>query len=360
LLLWDWDSDPDVDQKGWTETPVVFLVQRQNLARLQEELQGSRASILLKPVDPIVLQTVIDSMARVSYGRPAVFDDEQRDSDLLQYLLHTNLKLQEFEHDRTNFLARAVHDFRAPLTALHGYCGLLVEQKLGPLNPAQIELLERMQQSIKRVSRMTSAMFELSVGKQLERKPHLEVVDVEQCVQQALHDVLPVVDEKQIALSIQIDRPEVSPRWEVGQIVQVLINLVENACRFTPRYGSIEIRGYPTMFNASEDRAGASSSAIRLTSTSVASYQIDVRDSGTGIEAKFLPFIFEEYTSYSGGRDRSCGGLGLAICRMIVVGHGGKIWAESSAQGTVFSLVLPLHENVFHNNTKQMIASAVG
>jgi signal transduction histidine kinase len=361
LLLWDWDSDPDVGLKGWNpEAPVVFLVQRPHLARLQEELQGSPASILLKPVDPIVLQTVIDSIARVGHGRSAVFGDDQRDSDLLQYLLDANLKLQEFEHDRTNFLARAVHDFRAPLTALHGYCGLLVEQKLGTLNPAQIELLERMQQSVKRVSRMTSAMFELSVGKQLERKPHLEAVDVEQCVQQALHDVLPIVDEKQIALSIQVDRPDVSPRWETGQIVQVLINLVENACRFTPRYGSIEIRGYPLTFDASDDRTDLSSSAFRLTSSAVASYQIDVRDSGSGIEAKFLPFIFEEYTSYSGGRDRSCGGLGLAICRMIVAAHGGKIWAESSAQGTVFSFVLPMHDNVFHNNTKQMIASAVG
>jgi len=362
LLLWDWDSDPDVDIKGWNpEAPVVFLVQRQHLARLLEELQGSPASILLKPVDPILLQTVIDSIPRASDGRSAVFGDDQRDGDLLQYLLDANLKLQEFEHDRTNFLARAVHDFRAPLTALHGYCGLLVEQKLGPLNPAQIELLERMQQSVKRVSRMTSAMFELSVGKQLERKPHLEAVDVEQCVQQALHDVLPIVDEKQIALSIQVDRPDASPRWETGQIVQVLINLVENGCRFTPRYGSIEIRGYPVMFNASDDRIDSSSNAIRLTSSAVASYQIDVRDSGSGIEAKFLPFIFEEYTSYSGGRDRSCGGLGLAICRMIVSAHGGKIWAESSAQGTVFSFVLPMHENVFKdNNTKQMIASAVG
>jgi signal transduction histidine kinase len=363
LELWDYDSDQGVRLNGWNrESPVVFLVRRQHLAHLQEELQGFAASILLKPIDPIALKTVIELRSRAVRGSSVDPGNGQTGSDLLQYLLQANLKLQEFNQDRTNFLARAVHDFRAPLTALHGYCGLLVEQKLGSLNSAQIELLERMQLSVKRVSRMTSAMFELSVGKQLERKPRLEAVDVEQCVQQALHDVLPVVDEKQIALSVQIDRPTVPPRWETGQIVQVLVNLVENACRFTPRYGSIEVRGYPIVFNTPGDPMDT---ATRSTASAVASFRIDVRDSGSGIEPQFLPFIFEEYTSYSGGRDRSCGGLGLAICRMIVVAHGGKIWADSSARGTVFSVVLPLHENLFQNNTidpnpKQMIASAVG
>jgi signal transduction histidine kinase len=364
LVLWDYASDHGARLNGWNrESSIVFLVERQHLADLQEDLQGSPASILLKPIDPIILKTVIEFRSCGLSGDPR---NGQSESDLLQYLLQANLKLQEFNQDRTNFLARAVHDLRAPLTALQGYCGLLVEQKLGPLNSAQTELLERMQQSVKRVSRMASAMFELSVGKQLERKPRLEAVDVEQCVQQALHDVLPVADEKQITLSVEIDRPTVPPRWETGQIVQVLVNLVENACRFTPRFGSIEVRGYPVVLNTSDDRVDSvSSSATRLPSSAVASYRIDVRDSGPGIEAQFLPFIFEEYTSYSGSRDRSCGGLGLAICKMIVVAHGGKIWAESSAQGAVFSFVLPLHENVFQNNTvdpntKHLIATAVG
>jgi signal transduction histidine kinase len=341
LQFWDYDSEPQSGLIGWKpEAPVIFLVRRQNLTHLLEELKGSPASILLKPVDSTVLKTAVELRLQAAANGPG---NQQR--DLLQYLLLANLKLQEFDQDRTNFLARAVHDLRSPLTALHGYCGLLVEQRLGPLTAAQTELLERMQQSVKRVSRMASAMFELSVGKQIERKPHLAPVDVEQCVQRALQDVLPQADEKQIALSVQIDRPEVQPRWEAAQIEQVLVNLVENACRFTPRFGSIEIKGYPVT-----DESG---------------FRIDVRDSGTGIEAQHLPLIFEEYTSYSGSRDRSCGGLGLAICKMIVVGHGGRIWAESSAEGAVFSFILPLHDRIFHGNTaisdaKQLTATAAG
>jgi signal transduction histidine kinase len=68
---------------------------------------------------------------------------------------------------------------------------------------------------------------------------------------------------------------------------------------------------------------------------------VDIRDSGPGIPAEHLDRIFEEYTSYSGGQDRSGGGLGLAICRLILSRHGGRIWAESSSEGAVFSFVLP-------------------
>src|SRR5258708_36342625 len=100
-------------------------------------------------------------------------------NDLLDCLLHTNLKLQEYDQFRTNFLARAVHDFRTPLTSLCGYCGLLVDQRLGPLNKSQVDLLSRMQHSITRLSRLADAMFDLSVGRDVERGPDLQNGDVE-------------------------------------------------------------------------------------------------------------------------------------------------------------------------------------
>jgi len=61
-----------------------------------------------------------------------------------------------------------------------------------------------------------------------------------------------------------------------------------------------------------------------------------------GILPEHLDLIFEEYTSYSGARDRSGGGLGLAICKMLVAEHKGAIWAQSQRQGTTISFVLPL------------------
>ncbi len=353
LVFWDYEPGDEIPSlaDGGGPAPLVFFVRRQQVAQLQEELRGAPASILLKPLNPVALKSLM------IHQRDAACGLAGRD-DLLQYVLQANLKLQEFDHDRTNFLARAVHDFRAPLTALHGYCGLLLQQQVGALNSSQMELLQRMQHSVKRLSRMAAGMFELSVGKHVERKPRLESVDVERCVQQALHDVLPLADEKQIAVSVQVERPSAAPRWEGGQIEQVLVNLFENACKFTPRFGSIEVTGSEVAMHAAQRPEGASNGSPHM--GSIPAYRIDVRDTGSGIQQEFLPHIFEEYTSYSGGKDRSGGGLGLAICRMIVTAHGGNIWAASPEDGTgaTFSFVLPLYETAFHNGAGGNYAKA--
>jgi K+-sensing histidine kinase KdpD len=76
------------------------------------------------------------------------------------------------------------------------------------------------------------------------------------------------------------------------------------------------------------------------------SYRLDFRESAKQIPSHQLESIFEEYTSYGGSQDRSGGGLGLAICKMIVSNHFGRIWAENSDFGPVFSVVLPLPDRL--------------
>jgi signal transduction histidine kinase len=70
---------------------------------------------------------------------------------------------------------------------------------------------------------------------------------------------------------------------------------------------------------------------------------VDVSDTGTGISTEYLESVFEEYTSYTGSQDRSGGGLGLAICKMILSAHGGRIWAENYSAGARLSFVLPMN-----------------
>ena len=72
------------------------------------------------------------------------------------------------------------------------------------------------------------------------------------------------------------------------------------------------------------------------------SYRMDIRGSGPLIPSENIERIFEEYTSYGGSQDRSGGGLGLAICRMIVNAHNGRVWAENTELGPRFSFVLPV------------------
>ena len=123
-----------------------------------------------------------------------------------------------------------------------------------------------------------------------------------------------------------------------------MINLLDNACKFTPKAGEIEIRGYPAFWERRSARHFSVPSVERRSKEirEPNAYRVDIRDSGPQIPREHLETIFEEYTSYAGGRDRSGGGLGLAICRMIITSHEGRVWAENIGYGPQFSFLLPL------------------
>jgi signal transduction histidine kinase len=267
--------------------------------------------------------------------------------DLLQCLLTTNLKLQEHDQDRTNFLARVVHEFRAPLTAIRGYCELLQERAVGPLNGSQVELLQRMQHSVKKLTRMASTMLQLSVGRQVEKRLELKEAPLRTCIEHALNEIGSVARDKRITVNVKVTDPDLPLFLEVEQIEQVLVNLLDNACKFTPKGGEIEVRAYSTSWPEPLAQHGETSSASDDEggrSEAPAVYRVDVSDTGAGISEEHLESVFEEYTSYSGSQDRSGGGLGLAICKMILTAHGGRIWAENHAMGARLSFILPLRK----------------
>jgi len=336
LCIWDFQSDTSLPPAGLREERKnIYLVDRKDLGTLRDRLPEAAVGIVLKPVNQAALESFLE---------PAAAGRDDRD-DLLQRLLEANLKLQEYDQDRTNFMARALHDFRTPLTAVSGYCGLLIGQHLGPLGAAQVEVLERMQHSIRRLARLATGMFQLSAGRQLKKQPELRPHDMEECIEQALHEILPLAEEKGIEVRTRLDG-RAEPLWlEPAQIEQVLVNLLDNACKFTPKHGWIEISGYRYFW----ERRGAGANGGRGQrerragqSRAPNAFRVDVRDSGPGIAPEHLEAIFEEYTSYAGSQDRSSGGLGLAICRMIVTQHQGRVWAESNASGATLSFVVPL------------------
>lgn len=350
--IWVWDYEPgqtDVPEASSGDSKILYVVSFADLDSLRSRIPSAEGKILLKPVTRVMLRTFLGSVAKAGNGSRlgnGVLENSltlRADRDeLLQCLLHANLKLQEYDQQRTNFLARAVHDFRAPLTALAGFCGLLACGELGPLSEEQTEAIGRMEKSIRRLSRMASAMFDLSTGPRLGQKPNLREADICEHIRQSIHEILPSAREKNIEL--RADRITPSPRplhFEPSQIEQVILNLLDNSCKFVPKNGLIEVQGYPYFW---ERRfvAGNISVERRQRETSLPnSYRIDIRDNGPGVPPHLLEEIFEEYTSYSGSQDRSGGGLGLAICRLIMSRHQGHVWAEASQHGAVFSMVLP-------------------
>lgn len=347
--LYIWDDAPAVDLPREIDRSFskhLFLLQRGDLATFRESLGTAEAAILLKPVTKASLSAFLGLAASSFQNHISTAHSLRTDRDeMLQCLIQSNLQLQQYDQDRTNFLTRAVHDFRAPLTATGGYCGLLLSGALGPLEEEQKEVLRRMQHSIKRLSRMASAMFELGAGRHLKRQPDLQPGKIREHVEQVLHEATPFADAKNISLFVDL-APEPGPIYlESGQIEQVLMNLLDNACKFTPKNGTIEVRGYPSFWERRKGRnAGAPAEERRRGDCrSPNSYRIDIQDSGPQIPNEHIGRLFEEYTSYSGGKDRSGGGLGLAICKMIIAAHDGRVWMENTEYGPRFSFVLPVH-----------------
>lgn len=345
LYVWDdhgrISPPPELDP-AWSKH--LFVIHRDDLAKCLEMPGASAAAILLKPVTRACLAAFLEQAASIARASDAAGSTLRADRDeILQCLIQANLQIQRYDQDRTNFLARAVHDFRAPLMTANGYCGLLLSEALGAQNEEQKEVLRRMQHSIKRLSRMASTMFELSVGKQIQREPQFSRAEIRECAEQALHEIGPLANGKNISISVELEA-ESSPLFiEPGQIEQVLINILENACKFTPKGGEIEIRGYPFFWERRSSHSITPQVERRARRSYVPnSYRIDIRDSGPRIPEEHLPRIFEEYTSYGGGADRSGGGLGLAICKMILASHGGRVWAENSESGPQFSFILPV------------------
>jgi signal transduction histidine kinase len=357
LLIWDLEHKArPLDQlrglrRGDAPRDQLFIVDRRHVDEFLRKLPLGAGSTLIRPVGRPTLQIFVEQAAlRAGVKQPSARSSRgssgSANHDLLQCLLMANLRLQEYDQNRGNFMARAVHDFRAPLTAASGYCGLLSEQALGPLNGDQIDLLRRITHSLKKLSRMASEMFALSVGRQSDRRLELRESSMDACARHALHEIEPLAGEKKIAVTLNLKGAGAPLYLDAEQIEQVLVNLLENACKFTPKGGEVHVQGYPTIWaermgdsrQDSADEAGRQSAFMAADTA----YRIDVSDTGSGIAPGHLEDVFEEHTSYSGSQDRSGGGLGLAICKMILNAHGGQIWAENHRTGAQFSFVLPL------------------
>jgi signal transduction histidine kinase len=318
LYVWDYSPEQGTPWRERQDTSHhLILVNREDLAQVGASVAGMM--LIVKPFDKLSLSSwLAPLLAR-----------EGRGSLLLSQENHN--------HQWSDFIAKAVHDFRAPLTAASGYCGLLLAGEFGPLAERQNEILGRAQKSLARLERMTSEVFERAVslvkneqcrardagGEPMKekrrvspRKPQLKEGELGRCIEHAIHEVQVAAAKRNIRVTRHFMPARVY--FDEGQVEQVLSNLLENACKFTTTGGRIEVRGYP---HGSEF------------------FRVDVFNTGPGISPGRLSQVFDEYAAFG---SESGMGLGLAISKRIVEQHGGRIWAENEPGGPKVSFVLPV------------------
>jgi len=245
---------------------------------------------------------------------------EFEQTDSLQWILRDISERKGLDSLRDDLTAMIYHDLRSPLANIVSSLDVLA----GML-PAQNEQVEAIlgiaNHSTARVQRLISSLLDVSRLESGQKIAAQHPVDPAQLVREAVEDVRPAATSRRQA--IEVDLPAKLPAvWiDDDMIRRVLINLLENASKFTPADGKISI-------GARADKAGW--------------VQVWVQDNGPGIPPADQERIFDKYTRLKTGTQASGLGIGLAFCRLAVLGHGGRIWVESQPhQGAKFQFTLP-------------------
>jgi two-component system, OmpR family, clock-associated histidine kinase SasA len=237
--------------------------------------------------------------------------------------------LKEQLHFKEQAISILAHDLRNPLTAANlALDTLAIARDPNDLRAAHLQpelmqkLVSRAKEQVMIVDRLVSDILHLSQGAVVDIPiiPHrFDINDLLNAVIQQLIEPFHR-KEQQILTDIPQDLPPVYA--DIDRIRQVLINLLDNASKYTPRGGKIQVV------------------ALHRTSQKV---QISVIDNGQAIPASDYDLIFQKY--YRIGRDESEDGygLGLPLCKSIIRAHFGQIWVESSPRGNSFHFTLPVH-----------------
>jgi signal transduction histidine kinase len=350
----DFRSDTSTNPSDCSRTVFIYLVERSDINQYLSET-ACHAWAVLQPVStPILtsaLRHAIDMAQSANRGGISGWRAAPLRSSARAFL-----DLQIHDQNRTRFLARAAHDLKGPLSAISGYCDLLLTGDAGKLGRRQKHAIAKMQKNVERLNRMAQDLFELNARPGVENIRPMQVSDINQVLADAASDLAPIAKTRGIHFSTLLDFCEDAVAYDRTGIERVMMNLIENACRFTPADGSITVRGYPFFWERRERCSPVVIPAERRThySPSPNCYRVDVHNTGPRISDECIPCIFEEYITAGENPDRYSAGLGLAICRSILVRHGGRIWAENQSDGPVFSFVIP-----FARKTRQAIHAVV-
>jgi signal transduction histidine kinase len=223
---------------------------------------------------------------------------------------------------KDDFLATLSHELRNPLNAVHGWATLLERGQLGEAQARRA--LQVIVRNVHAQIRLIDDLFDMSHMASGRVRLRVQTVDLLDVVEAALETVRHAAESKGVRLQPVLESPGLPVSGDPGRLQQVMWNLLENAVKFTPAGGRVQIKLQRVRSHA----------------------EIIVSDTGQGIAADALAYVFDRLRLGEGGPARAQGGLGigLALVRHLVQLHGGSVFAESpgEGQGATFVVKLPL------------------
>ena len=244
---------------------------------------------------------------------------EFEETDSIQWILRDITERKELDALRDDMIAMIYHDIRSPLGNI--VSSLEMMSSLMPEDQTLTSMLNIARNSTARIQRLVNSLLDinrLEAGQQIVDQNSVDPLSL---IREAIRDVEPVATGRQQKIEIKINTVLPLIWVDVDMIHRVFINLLENAIKYTPVEGRVEIGGV----------------------TDGVLVKFWVRDNGPGIPPADKDRIFDKFTRLR-GKNRPGGlGVGLAFCRLAVLGHGGEIWVESELEkGSTFWLTLPV------------------
>jgi signal transduction histidine kinase len=232
---------------------------------------------------------------------------------------------REVAQAKNDFVSLVSHELRTPMTSIKGYTDLLLKGAVGALNEQQRHFMAIVKSNVDRMSDLVSDLLDVSrieAGRVRLEREDLDLTGVVHDVSEELAETL-----RQRELTLQLDLAPGLPRVyaDRSRVIQVLLNLLSNAYRYTLAGGTITL-------------------AVHASDSEV---QIDVTDTGIGIPEQVQETIFERFyrADHPVVRQQAGTGLGLPIAKSLIEMHGGRLWLCSEVdKGSTFSFALPLYK----------------
>jgi len=234
-------------------------------------------------------------------------------------VLHDVTEQRAFERVRSEFVLRASHELRTPVTGMHMAFGLFLERAHFDAQSREADLLNTVNEEMQRLMQLINDLLNFSRYQNGMQKLTLAPCDLQEMLEQAQARFADRANAKDVEFVIDLQSPLPRLNADQAQLERVLDNLIDNALRHTPIGGQIRLQ--------------ARRHGERVI--------ISVEDNGEGIAYSQQGRIFEPFVQV--GRKKGGAGLGLALCKEIVQLHGGRIGVYSRpGQGTQFYMALPL------------------
>jgi two-component system phosphate regulon sensor histidine kinase PhoR len=276
-----------------------------------------------------VLTTKQEKKKEISFIHPrerdimiesALVKQQRRNGIFAVFVFHDITELKKLERVRKDFVANVSHELRTPLTSIKGFVEALKDGAISEQEQST-RFLSIISQHTDMMNKIISDLLQLSQIESKEFELKLEPFSVRELVEEVVYTLKRSADQKSQELVISLPPDELRALGDKYRVNQALINLVDNAIKYTPEGGKIRIEV--------QDKGEQ--------------IEIAVIDDGIGIPLTDLPRIFERFYTVDKGRSRELGGtgLGLSIVKHIVEAHGGKVQVESQpGRGSRFSFTL--------------------